>query len=293
MDNWGMGRISDRYLRRLPREKARGRMVKIGSQAAEREATATVVEKVGGVWRYGKEVGIRVWMNSLLELAVNDGSRLVWRGLEIQLALDSETKRWKHADLTAGLFPLSQDWRLSAKLRPARNRSVGQKMKLVEAALRTQNGAVEKALLDLRFDVFETSNKWLTARLADPLRMRWDAVIGLGEQFARTRGTNYRSEKKAYWHFGLCGDAARAKDEVLREFGEARLYERLESTWRRKTGYPSMTNEMAWPVLGQAVEAALAGVDGGDRRGRVAERALRLFHEVMEAGAKREERRGG
>jgi len=87
-----MGSILDSELRQPPPPP--GQPIPVGSKEARDSRTATLTQRNGDGWEYGKEVTISVWLNRLLELP--SGSKvLYWSGIEIKCAKEcTEGTTW-------------------------------------------------------------------------------------------------------------------------------------------------------------------------------------------------------
>lgn len=268
-----MGKIPDRAFWELLKPKEVGTPVRVGEAWASRKASATVAEKdeATGRWYFtGEEVAIRVWPNRFLEAPFGEGA-LIWMGLEVK----TDRREWRGKDLVFALEPFGLNWYGHGRFRPALQDS-GKRLGQLRRAMAAGRSMAE-ALEAMTHDPFETSAKWLTARLKNPRRLHWEGLEPLGDQFAFGRSRNYSYvSKPAAWLFGVCEDCDRAVREVRAEILEdPKLVARV----------PFEPLEVADAAIEASVRQALAGREGGSRRERVAWRALRIMAQHMDNAA--------
>jgi hypothetical protein len=144
--------------------------------------------------------------------------------------------------------------------------------------------ALPQALQELKFDPFETDDKWLTARMPDPMRFHWKDVRALAGDYSVARNPAHRSGPKPrhpdkkdqridlpLWSFGVCADF----DEAFNSIREAAMAdERLWQT-RDPGGPEGVIQQKEFDILDAAVWQAMAGRVGN---GQVVDRVVELFH---------------
>jgi hypothetical protein len=319
-----MGTILDTRLRQPRVVRVPGVPREVGAILAMQACSATIIEKRrDGVWCYGSELDIDVWPLKYHERALAPRETLLWTGMEIKLEANGDNRRWKHKHLVAALTrPVSQNWFAYAAFRPPLHRGSARVLEGVREAFHREReqrkspgagapanavasvmgeSALPEALRALRYDPFETSREWLTARLPDPLRFRWADVEPVTENYSLARNPNYRDGPKPprkkdaqkedghrtgrpLWSFGVCAELTAARDEIRQE---ALANPRLWEMPGRPGGPHSRALEVVDTLLDASIWQALAGRPGGDRAVPVVNRVIRYVHDHMENASKR------
>ncbi|MEZ5399796.1 MAG: hypothetical protein R2729_09000 [Bryobacteraceae bacterium] len=275
-----MGKIREGDLWARLEPKAVGTRVKVGASKASASVTATAIRRGDdGFWYYTDEVAIEIWPNRFLEAPFDEG-RLVWMGLEVK----TKDRDWRRKHLAFALEPYSLNWYGNAPFRPAA-KTKAQAMGQVLRERKKNGGDLLAALETTGYDPFETNRDWLTARLENPMRIHWDGLEPVGDQFAYGRSVNYsygtKGSEKPQWLFGVCEDFEQAVEGVQREMtSDSKIYSMLSDG-------PS---ELLMPLLLASVKQALAGRAGGDKPNRVAFPAARIFQRHMEAAEARSDK---
>ena len=194
-----MGSIRDKLLRAGPpnpyEPKNAGR---ISAECDEESLTATLVQKVGQNWEYGDELRIRVALNVLHELPLEDEYVLYWTGIEVAIRQSLLPSKEESYFVMAALEPVTWGWTACAPLRRV--------MKKDSAELRQQK--IEQAwtadsdLTRFTWDPFHQKKGELLARLNDPLRLHYENGKDLGNGFLI--GQQPAQVDETVWHFGIC-----------------------------------------------------------------------------------------
>ncbi len=302
-----MGTIYDWQLR-TPKDQPAGMPAPVGTVRPLPSTTATIIEKKDGNWSYCEEedeLPIEVWLLKHREVVLGGPDAeevLLWTGMEVKLARTAATGKWMHKDLIVALNPSSLNWWWNAKFRPVRKRSVQKKLGDLQKALQSARSrradekdpvrpvrgesVLPQALQALPFDPFETDDKWLTARMPDPMRFHWNDVRALAGNYSVARNPAHRSgakprhpDKKGqrvnppFWSFGVCADFEEAFKDI-RGAAMAMKDGRLFQT--RDPGGPEwVIQQVEFDLLDMAVWQAMAGRVG---RGQVVDRVIELFH---------------
>lgn len=273
-----MGKLSNQNFWRLPNQIPGGTLQPIGALEAHRGATATDIRKdADGFWYYSTdEIPVKLWPNRFLEVDVPDG-HLIWMGLEVKT--DDIALRGRH--FAFSLEPYSLNWFGHAPFRRAAKTKADMQRALRKAQQKL--GDLPSALQAITWDPFETNRKFLTARLTSPIRINWADAKALDEQYTFGRTINYAfgvnsAHHKPNWIFGICDDFNQAAADLKREcLTDLKLYRQLVME-------PLDLFESA---LHGAIQQALAGRKGGDKKKRVAYKVIDILRNHMEAASKR------
>lgn len=295
-----MGTLYDWQLRTWE-ERADGMPVPVGTLAAQCKTTATKIQLGDNGWEYGYELPIYVWLLKHREVVLGD-EVLLWTGTEIKLESTAATRcNWQHRDVVAALTnPDSQNWWWRAKFRPVRNRTEEERLRLLGKALREaaeepvpEEGLIRhvrgesplpRALEELKFDPFETDDKWLTARMPDPMRFDWRSLKALdrGYSLAEAPAHNpaHRSGPKPgaalpMWSFGVCAEFQQAFEDIK---DSAWVHPRFGEVWDDVGGSRWTVQQAQNEILEAAVWQAMAGKVGDVP---LVERVVRLANEGL------------